>query len=55
MGATLIGSCAGGDKTGTKDGSLSKNEDEENFALVAKARKGKGKKFPSKSEANGTK
>ena len=35
----------------TRDGSSSKNEDEENCALVAKARKGKGKKFPSKELA----
>ena len=35
----------------SKDGSSSKNEDEENFTLAAKARKGKGKKNPSKSSA----
>ena len=35
----------------TRDGSSSKNEDEENCSLAAKARKGKGKKSPSKSEA----
>ena len=29
----------------TRDGSSSKNEDEENCALAAKARKGKGKKI----------
>ena len=29
---------------GIEDGSSSKNEDEENCALAAKARKGKGKK-----------
>ena len=39
----------------TRDGSSSKNEDEENCTLAAKARKGKGKKFPSKSEAKGKK
>ena len=38
----------------TRDGSSSKNEDEENCALAAKARKGKGKKS-SKSEAKGKK
>ena len=32
-----------------------KNEDEENCALDTKERKGKGKKFPSKSEAKGKK
>ena len=42
-------------RRGTRDGSSSKNEDEENFALAAKARKGKGNKFPSKSEAKGKK
>ena len=36
----------------TKDGSSSKNDDEQDFSLVAKARKGKGKKFHSKSESN---
>jgi hypothetical protein len=35
----------------TRDGSSSKRDDEEDFALVAKARKGKGKKFHSKSES----
>ena len=39
----------------TRDGSSSKNEDEENCALDTKARKGKGKKFPSKFEAKGKK
>ena len=39
----------------TKDGSSSKNDDEENFSLAAKARKGKGKKHPSKSDAKGKK
>ena len=38
-------------RRGTRDGSSSKNEDEENFALASKARKGKGKKNPSKSGA----
>ena len=42
-------------RRGTRDGSLSKNEDEENCALVAKARKGKGKKSSSKSGAEGKK
>ena len=32
-------------RQGTRDGSSSKNEDEENFTLAAKARKGKGKKI----------
>ena len=40
---------------GTRDGSSSKNEDEENFALATKARKGKGKKNPSQSGAKGKK
>ena len=31
-------------RRGTRDGSSSKNEDEENYALATKARKGKGKK-----------
>jgi hypothetical protein len=39
----------------TRDGSSSKNDDEEDCALVAKARKGKGKKFHSKSESKGKK
>ena len=42
-------------RQGTRDGSSLKNEDEENCALAAKARKGKGKKHPSKSEAKGKK
>ena len=42
-------------RRGTRDGSSSKNEDKENCALAAKARKGKGKKFPSKSEVKGKK
>ena len=36
----------------TRDGYSSKNEDEEDCALAAKVRKGKGKKFHSKSESN---
>ena len=55
MGATLVGSCAGGDKAESRDGSSSKNEDEENCALVSKARKGKGKKNPSQSSVKGKK
>jgi hypothetical protein len=39
----------------TKDGSSSKHDDEEDFSLVSKARKGKGKKFHSKSESKGKK
>jgi hypothetical protein len=35
----------------TKDGSSSKRDDEEDCVLTAKARKGKGKKFHSKSES----
>jgi hypothetical protein len=35
----------------TRDGSSSKHDDEEDCALTAKARKGKGKKFHSKSES----
>ena len=42
-------------RRGTRDGSSSKNEDEENFSLAAKARKGKGKKNPSQSGAKGKK
>ena len=42
---------AGEIRRGTRDGSSSQNEDEENCALATKARKGKGKKFPSKYEA----
>ena len=42
-------------RQGTRDGSSSKNEDQENCALAAKARKGKGKKNPSKSGAKGKK
>ena len=37
----------------TKDGSSSNNDDEEDFTLAAKARKGKGKKNPSQSSADG--
>ena len=40
---------------GTKDGSSSKNEDEENCAFATKSRKRKGKKHPSKSDAKGKK
>ena len=36
-----------------RDGSSSKNEDEEDCALASEVRKGKGKKFPSKSESKG--
>ena len=39
----------------TRDGSSSKNEDEENFALAAKPRKGKSKKNASQSGAKGKK
>jgi hypothetical protein len=35
----------------TRDGSSSKNGDEEDFGLTVKARKGKGKKFQSKSKS----
>ena len=42
-------------RRGTRDGSSSKNEDEENCALATKARKGKGKKNPSQSSAKGKK
>jgi hypothetical protein len=35
----------------TRDGSSSRHDDEEDCALNAKARKGKGKKFHSKSES----
>ena len=37
----------------TRDGSSSKNDDEENFTLATKARKGKVKKSHPKSEAKG--
>ena len=39
----------------TRDGSSLKNEDEENFTLATRARKGKGKKNPSQSGAKGKK
>ena len=39
----------------TRDGSSSKHDDEEDFTLAAKTRKGKGNKFHSKSEAKGKK
>ena len=42
-------------KQSTRDGSSSKNDDEENCAFAAKARKGKENKFPPKSEAKGKK
>jgi hypothetical protein len=38
-------------KRNTRDRSSSKRDDEEDFALTTKARKGKGKKFHSKSES----
>ena len=42
-------------RRGTRDGSSSKNEDEENCALDLKARKGKGNKNPSQFDAKGKK
>ena len=42
-------------RRGSRDGSSSKNEDEENCALVVKARKGKRKKNTSQSGAKGKK
>ena len=39
----------------TKDGSSSKNSDEENFTLAAKEKKGKIKKHASQSGAKGMK
>ena len=36
----------------TKDGSSSKGEDEENFALVGKGKKGKGNKSQTKPKSN---
>ena len=42
-------------RRGTRDGFSSKNEDDENYALASKARKGKGKKNPSQSGAKGKK
>ena len=38
-------------KQNTKDGYSSKTDDEENFSLVVKAKKGKGNKSYSKSES----
>ena len=55
IGATLVGSCAKGDKAGYQGWISLKNEDEENFTLAAKARKGKGKKNPSQSGVKGKK
>ena len=40
---------------GNRDGSSLKNEDEENFTLATKARKGKGKINPSKFGVKGKK
>ena len=39
----------------TRDGSSSKQDDEEDFSLASKVRKGKGNKSHSKSEAKGKK
>ena len=39
----------------TRDGYSSKHDDEEDFSLVAKVKKGKGKKFLFKSESKGKK
>ena len=39
-------------KRNTRDGSSSKHDDEENLALVSKARKGKGKASHSKSSSS---
>ena len=39
----------------TRDGSSSKHDDEEDCALAAKARKGKGKKLHYKSDSKGKK
>ena len=39
----------------TRDGSSPKHDHEENFSLAAKAKKGKEKKFHSKSESKGKK
>ena len=47
----MVGFGAGGVQKETIDGSSSKNEDEEDNALAAKAKKGKGNKFHSKSES----
>ena len=38
-------------KWNTRDGYSSNNEDEEDFSLAAKAKKGKGKKLHSKYES----
>ena len=55
MGATLVDLVQEEIRQGTRDGSSSKNEYEENFTLAAKERKGKGKKNPSESSAKGKK
>jgi hypothetical protein len=39
----------------TRDGSSSKHDDEEDFSLASNERRGKGKKFHSKSESKGKK
>jgi hypothetical protein len=47
----MVESCAGGVRGNTRDGSSLKHDDEEDFSLTAKARKGKGNKFHSKSDS----
>ena len=42
-------------KRNTRDGSSSKHDDEEDCAIAAKAKKGKGNKFHSKSKSKGKK
>ena len=39
----------------TRDGSSSKHDDEEDCALASKVKKGRGKKFHSKSKSKGKK
>jgi hypothetical protein len=39
----------------TRDGSSSNHDDEEDFSLAAKEKKGKGNKFHSKTESKGKK
>ena len=51
----MVRSSAGGFSNNTRDFSSSKNHDEEDCYLVVNARKGKGKKFHSKSDSKGKK
>ena len=51
----MVGSSVGGVQGEHHNGSSSKHDDEEDCSLAAKPRKGKGKKFHSKSESKGKK